>query len=330
MAINPLINFFPDNNIEESLFCKIINDDITNSLYWLLLLILVFWTIYIIIKRKKLINYYKNLKLFYINFILFSFIFFITILLENFIRQANEIFFYWFFIFFYGILSYFINRKNKKENKFYIIWFILFILIVQYLYTEHNKCNRYIWIIAHKPIIYLYPEQKQEVKVELEVEWKLIADYPRYDEEIKGWEVTAYPDSTIIEDEKEYSYLFWEAEFENNDWDLSSWFVVEWKDAREFLQEKLSYIWLTPKEYNEFIVYWYPKMMNNKYNLVYFAWLDYTSKAPLNIIPEPDSLLRVFTVIKPLKEKIDIQEQVLERFDRKWFSVVEWWWTILE
>lgn len=194
-----------------------------------------------------------------------------------------------------------------------------------------NNYNKSIWpIIAHKPVIYLYPEQKQEIKVELEVEWKLIADYPRYDEEIKGWEVIAYPDSTIIEDEKEYSYLFWEAEFENNDWDLNKWFIVEWKNAREFLQEKLSYIWLTPKEYNEFIVYWYPKMMNNKYNLVYFAWLDYTSKAPLNITPEPDSVLRVFTVIKPLKEKIDIQEQVLEKFDRKWFSVVEWWGTILE
>lgn len=192
-------------------------------------------------------------------------------------------------------------------------------------YTRHR------WPInAAKPVIYLYPEQKQEVKVELEVEGKLIADYPRYDEEIKGWEVTAYPDSTIIEEKKEYSYLFWEAEFENNDWDLSKWFIVEWKDAREFLQEKLSYIWLTPKEYNEFIVYWYPKMMNNKYNLVYFAWLDYTSKAPLNITPEPDSVLRVFTVIKPLEEKIDIQEQELERFDRKWFSVVEWGGTILE
>lgn len=318
----------------DSLLCNVINNDIINSLYliwfYILLIILVFWTIYIIIKRKKLINYYKNLKLFYINFILFSFILFISILLEFYLWLENLIFSYWFFILFYGILSYFINKKNKKENKFYIIWFILFILIVQYLYTEHNKCNRYIWTIVGKPIIYLYPEQKQEVKVELEVEWKLIADYPRYDEEIKGWQVTAYPDSTIIEDEKEYSYLFWEAEFENNDWDLSKWFIVEWKDAREFLQEKLSYIWLTSKEYNEFIVYWYPKMMNNKYNLVYFAWLDYTSKAPLNITPEPDSVLRVFTVIKPLKEKIEIQEQVLERFDRKWFSVVEWWWTILE
>lgn len=328
MAINPSINFFPDNNIEESLFCKIINDDITNSLYWLLLLIFVFGSIYIIIKRKKLISYYKNLKLFYSNFFLMVFIISILIFWDIYFWLPNLTVFYLLLLPSYILISYFINKNNKKENKFYIIWFLLFILISPFIYLKYYDCN-YSSVVL-KPVIYLYPEQKQEVKVELEVEWKLIADYPRYDEEIKGWEVTAYPDSTIIEDEKEYSYLFWEAEFENNDWDLSSWFIVEWKDAREFLQEKLSYIWLTPKEYNEFIVYWYPKMMNNKYNLVYFAWLDYTSKAPLNITPEPDSVLRVFTVIKPLKEKIEIQEQVLERFDRKWFSVVEWWWTILE
>jgi len=140
----------------------------------------------------------------------------------------------------------------------------------------------------------------------------------------------AYPDGKIIDHGKEYSYLFWEAEFDNNNWDLSQWFIVEWKDARKFLQEKLSYIWLTPKEYNEFIVYWYPKMMNNKYNLVYFAWDDYDSRAPLNIYPEPDSILRVFTVIQPLDQKIEIEEQKLEKFERKWFSVIEWWWTILD
>ena len=181
-----------------------------------------------------------------------------------------------------------------------------------------------------KPLIYFYPEQETDIKVKLDVKWELIADFPEYDEEIKGWEITAYPNGKIIEDEKEYSYLFWEANFDDNSWDLSKWFIIEWKDSREFLQEKLSYIGLTPKEYNEFIVYWYPKMMNNKYNLVYFAWEDYTSRALLNIEPQPDSILRVFTVIKPLNEKIEIEEQKLKIFERTGFSVIEWGGTILE
>ena len=83
-------------------------------------------------------------------------------------------------------------------------------------------------------------------------------------------------------------------------------------------------MWMTPKEYNEFIVYWYPIMMNNKYNLVHFAWEKYTEHAPLEIIPKPDSMLRVFMLIKALDEKIEIKPQVLEKFKRKGFSVIEW------
>lgn len=184
-------------------------------------------------------------------------------------------------------------------------------------------------LMVHKPIIYLYPEQQEQINVTLKVEGKIIADYPKYDENISWWNITAFPDWKVIQNWKEYSYLFWEAEFDNNDWDLSRWFIVEWKDSREFLEEKLSYMWLTPKEYNEFIVYWYPQMMNNKYNLIYFAGEDYDTRAPLEITPKPDSILRVFMVIKPLDQKLEIEEQKLEKFNRKWFSVIEWWGTIL-
>ena len=70
-------------------------------------------------------------------------------------------------------------------------------------------------------------------------------------------------------------------------------------------------------------------MMDNKYNLIYFAWDDYAKRAPLEITPTPDSILRVFIVIKPIEEYIQIEEQKLDKFNRKWFSVIEWWGTIL-
>lgn len=31
-------------------------------------------------------------------------------------------------------------------------------------------------------------------------------------------------------------------------------------------------------------------------------------------------------IMKALDEKIQIEEQVLEKFERKWFSVIEWGW----
>jgi hypothetical protein len=83
------------------------------------------------------------------------------------------------------------------------------------------------------------------------------------------------------------------------------------------LQEILPKTGMTPKEYNEFIVYWYPIIQKNKYNLIHFASEQYTDTAPLTTVPEYDSLLRVFMVIKPLEEPINIEPQDFNKFERK-------------
>ncbi|MCX6713851.1 MAG: putative Ig domain-containing protein, partial [Candidatus Vogelbacteria bacterium] len=158
-------------------------------------------------------------------------------------------------------------------------------------------------MVALKPVIYLYPQKTQAVKVQLDYAGKLIADYPAYDQKIGGWEVTASPDGKLINkaDGKEYSYLFWEGnDYNQTNYDLTTGSVVKGSDTRAFLQDALSKMGLTPKEYNEFIVYWYPKMENNAYNLIHFAGQEYTDKAKLTISPTPDSVLRVFMVFKPL------------------------------
>ncbi len=139
--------------------------------------------------------------------------------------------------------------------------------------------------------------------------------------------MTAYPDGHLInkEDNKEYNYLFWEGANKSViNYDLSEGFVVKGEDVREFLQNTLLKFGLTPKEYNEFIVYWYPKMKDNKYNLIHFAGNKYTDNAKLIIMPKPDSILRVFMVFKPLNEFINISPQIIPEFQRTGFTVIEW------
>lgn len=175
--------------------------------------------------------------------------------------------------------------------------------------------------------MYLYPEAQQDIQVQLDFQGTLIADFPRYNPQINGWKVSASPDGKLVNyaDNLEYSYLFWEGIPEKKiDWDLSEGFVVAGSDTRAFLQEKLVFMGLTPKEYNEFIVYWYPLMQNNPYNLIHFAGEQYTQTAPLTITPTPDSMLRVFMVYKPLQEEVAIKEQPLQSFERKGFTVIEW------
>ena len=81
---------------------------------------------------------------------------------------------------------------------------------------------------------------------------------------------------------------------------------------------------LTQKEYNEFIVYWAPRMQENKYNLISFQTENYEQSAPLHINPAPDSMLRVYMAYKPLTNPIDIEPQTFKPFERTGFSVVEW------
>lgn len=173
-----------------------------------------------------------------------------------------------------------------------------------------------------KPVIYLYPEENTDISVNIEFDGTFTCAYPEYG---NGWNVTAYPDGKIVNkaDGLEYSYLFWEG-ISNADYHIDTGFVISGNETENFLKEKLSYMGLTPKEYNEFIVYWLPQMIDNPYNLISFMGEDYTKTAKLKIEPKPDSCLRVFMVYKPLETPIEIEEQQLSSFKREGFSVIEW------
>ena len=179
-----------------------------------------------------------------------------------------------------------------------------------------------------KPVIYLYPEKETQVSVKLDCKGELTFTYPDYQ---GGWQVTALPDGTLYDNRegREYSYLFWEG-VSPGEYDFSHGFVVKGEDTRKFLQEKLAFLGLTPREYNEFIVYWLPQMQNNPYNLIAFQKEAYTELAKLEITPRPDSLLRVFMAYQPLEEPVEIEPQQLEPFVREGFAVVEWGGSLVE
>jgi len=184
-----------------------------------------------------------------------------------------------------------------------------------------------------KPVIYFYPSKVQEVSVKLFYQGKITSSYPEYDNNINGWKIMAYPDGHLVNlaDNAEYSYLFWEGISDKETvYDFTKGFIVAGEDTAKFLQVILKKLGLTPKEYNEFIVYWLPRMKDNKYNLIHFAGKEYTDTARLDIQPKPDALLRVFMVYRPIDSKIDIVPQDIKPFARKGFTVVEWGGTELK
>lgn len=174
-----------------------------------------------------------------------------------------------------------------------------------------------------KPVIYLYPQEDMDVQVQVDfANGGFTCTYPAYDQ---GWHVRAKPDGTLVNqaDGREYSYLYWEGE-SSIAWDMSQGFCVPRDETAAFLQDKLAVLGLTPREYNEFIVYWLPLLEENPYNLITFQQAAYTDNIHLQVTPEPDSLLRVYMVYQPLQAPIEVPAQPLSGFVRQGFTVVEW------
>ena len=172
-----------------------------------------------------------------------------------------------------------------------------------------------------KPVIYLYPEEETDVRIELDFNGELASTYPAYN---GAWNVTAKPDGTLLgEDGREYYCLFWEGTSYVN-YKIEQGFVVPGTETEKFLEESLRALGLTDKEANEFIIYWLPRMEHNSYNLISFLGEQYTDNAALHVSPAPDSVLRVFMVFKALDEPVSIAPQELEGIERNGFTHVEW------
>lgn len=175
--------------------------------------------------------------------------------------------------------------------------------------------------VDYKPVIYLYPTEETKVFVSLDYKGRLTHTAPLYSD---GWNVTAYPDGRLIDDKgEEYPYLFWEGE-SDIEYDLSKGFCVPGHQTEQFLRTKLAFMGLNAKELEDFIDFWLPFMEKNSYNKICFQTRAYTENAKLTVYPEPDSMLRIFMVFQPLNEFVDIEEQALNEFERRGFSLVEW------
>lgn len=174
-----------------------------------------------------------------------------------------------------------------------------------------------------KPIIYFYPEEDTDITVTVDHPEKFTVTYPKYND---GWKVKALKDGTLIDkNNKKYYALYWEGKYKEPNMIKEDGFVIKGEDTAVFLEEKLNILGLNYKEANEFIMYWLPKLENNKYNYIRFQTIDeINNNMYLNINPKPNTLIRVRMEYKPLDRKISVMEQQLKNQQREGYTVVEW------
>jgi hypothetical protein len=188
-------------------------------------------------------------------------------------------------------------------------------------FTEANTA-----IICDKPVIYVYPQESQDISILLDLKGEIGFTYPNYD---IGWNFTADPDGTIHMNDKKYHYLFWDGKtaIDNNTIDWNEGFIVERDSLVPFFEEKLKLMGLNSKEAEDYITYWCPRMVANEKNYIHFMFNEeYNEYAGLNVTPAPDKMFRVFMLWTKAEENKNMQvvPQVIESFEREGFTIVEW------
>ncbi|KAH0795028.1 Ubiquitin family protein [Histomonas meleagridis] len=189
-----------------------------------------------------------------------------------------------------------------------------------------------------KPVIYIYPKERIDVNVKVNIKGKFTCTYPKYNTET-GWNVSVNENGTMTNKDNpnsiQYDSLFWECLFDDEvQFMFDEGFIVTKESAATFLEEKLLYLGLRGKELTGFIQFWLPKIQRSNRTMVKFLSKEYEEVAKLDVTPRPDCVIRVFMIMMNLCDgcnAVELKEQNLETLhkERSGYTVVEWGGTII-
>lgn len=176
-------------------------------------------------------------------------------------------------------------------------------------------------VTVKKPNIYIYPPTRSTVSVTLEFPMGggVTESIPAYGE---GWNVEVEPSGRIG---GKYDYLFYESSAPDRYQYTSGW-IVEKGDLTAFFRKNLSETGFNEKESQDFIDYWIPRLNGFSRYIIYPQYAAEIEKViRLKVDKRPDSVLRLFYVIKGTDEKgMQLSLPVIPKFTREGFVVTEW------
>ena len=171
-----------------------------------------------------------------------------------------------------------------------------------------------------KPVIYLYPEKPTEVSVKVGA--NITKSEPLYSD---GWNTLAYPDGKLVVNGQAYPNLFWEGQGDGLYTSVNDGYVVKQEDLTNTLKNHLTKLGLNSQESADFLAFWLPKMPETPYvRLTWFGTKQMNELAPLTVVPQPDTTIRIFLDFEGLNTPINLKSQNLTAPARKGFTLVEW------
>ncbi len=184
--------------------------------------------------------------------------------------------------------------------------------------TDYNDISFYDPMQLAKPNIYLYPEEETFVDVKLVFpnHGHVTVSDPPYND---GWRVSVNADGII---DSSYEYLFYEASVIPEIQSESGWLLNGYNLELE-LRDLLLKLGFFGREIDDFIDFWLPEIGGSPWYAVYPQ--DLEKYVNLDILPKPDSILRIMLFIRELNVPIHIPEPPeQEPFVREGFVIVEW------
>lgn len=178
-----------------------------------------------------------------------------------------------------------------------------------------------------KPVIYLYPQEKTKIDIDLAVTGDLVFSYPEYN---NGWSVTADSLGTITCGTETFNYLFWESDqvFNESIINRDQGVMIKQEDLLAYLEKSLTAFGFNAKERADFITYWIPQMKDATNLYIYFLFNEACDEfATLNIKPEPARIARFYMLWADAKTNYNeagITPQEIPTFSREGFTVLEW------
>jgi hypothetical protein len=178
-------------------------------------------------------------------------------------------------------------------------------------------------IVVRKPNIYIYPEEKIDLKIEVSFPFggKIIISEPACT--ISGWDITVDRSGLI---NNAYQYLFYECEIPNHFQTHEGWKVPQ-KDLDNFFNESLNKFGLNEMEIYDFVEYWVPKLTDFEYYLIFPQKKELINQLiDLNFSKEPQNLQRIFYLFKGIDKNHDVKinPPQYNSVDRKGYTIIEW------
>lgn len=181
-----------------------------------------------------------------------------------------------------------------------------------------------------KPVIYLYPETRISVDVEVRTSGSIVVSSPLYHDH--GWKnVEALPGGNLIYEGKNYKELFYESEVKGLLAPQNGIIIASF-ELENKLREIVHRLGLNATELEEFLDFWVPRLKSLNSPYVLFSTIDREVKEAndkIVINPEPATRIEFITYFKPLNFPIAVEPLKLpERPTRQGFTMIEWGGTI--